>query len=90
MKNHSVDLKILKFFIGAISSGNHLDETYKTLEINQVPIKFKLDTGSNVHIIPNNVFMKLNQNLSKTNVKLTRYSDDFIPFAGKCVLPCKE
>ena len=79
-----------KFFIGAISSGNHQDEIYTTLEINQVHIKFKLDTGSQVNIITNNVFKKLNSILSKTNVKLTSYSGDSIPIAGKCVLPYKE
>ena len=79
-----------KFFIGAISSGNHQDEIYTTLEINQVPIKFKLDTGSQVNIITNNVFKKLNSILSKTNVKLTSYSGDSIPIAGKCALPYKE
>ena len=66
------------------------DEIYTTLEINQVPIKFKLDTGSQVIIITNNVFKKLNSNLSKTNVKLTSFSGDPIPIAGKCVLPYKE
>ncbi|XP_062570142.1 uncharacterized protein LOC134232211 [Saccostrea cucullata] len=37
-----------KFFIGAISSGNSQDEIYSSLEINNIPIKFKLDTGSQV------------------------------------------
>ena len=78
------------FFIGAISSGNHQDEIYTTLEINQVLTKFKLDTGSQVNIITNNVFKKLNRILSKTNVKLTSYSGDSIPIAGKCVLLYKE
>ena len=65
-------------------------EIYTTLEINQVAIKFKLNTGSQVIIITNNVFKKLNSNLSKTNVKLTSFSGDSIPIAGKCVLPYKE
>ena len=78
-----------KFFIGAISSGNHQDEIYTTLE-NQVHIKFKLDTGSQVNIITNNVFKKPISILSKPNVKRTSYAGDSIPIAGKCVLPYKE
>ena len=65
-------------------------EIYTTLEINQVSIKFKLDTDSQVNIIKKYVFKKLNSILSKTYVKLTSYSGDSIPIAGMCVLPYKE
>lgn len=57
------------------------------LKIYHKVVKFKLDKGSQ-----ENIYQKIQseKSLLNTSVKLTRYSGDTIPVAGKCVLLYKD
>ena len=58
------------------------------LETNGTPIKYKLDTGSQVNLLPKSAYLRLRQKpqLHPANVKLTAYNGTSIPVAGKCIL----
>lgn len=64
------------FFIGSISSENNKDEIYVNLKINNKIVKFKLDTGSQVNILTDKIYKKIQtgEPLVNTSVKLTSYS----------------
>ena len=55
-------------------------------------MKFKVDTGSQVNIIPWAVFKQLSNKpqLNTVKTKLVSYSGDKIPVVGSCQLQCKE
>ena len=50
-------------------------------------IKFKLDTGAEVNVLPKNLFDKLHlrPKLSRSAVKLSAYNNSDIPVEGKCI-----
>ncbi len=50
-------------------------------------VKFKLDTGGQVNVMPKSQFDKLlrKPNLTSTNVKLTAYNRTNIPVVGRCI-----
>ena len=52
-----------------------------------VDIEFKIDTGSQVNIIPYSCFVKLvpRPKLSNTSVTLTAYNNTSVPVCGKCI-----
>jgi predicted aspartyl protease len=48
-------------------------------------VKFKIDTGSQVNILPFSIYKKLrNVRLTKTKTNITSYSGDDIKLTGKC------
>lgn len=55
------------FFIKPILSENHTDEVYVNLKINHTLVKFKLDTGSQVNIITEKIFKKIQSGKSLVN-----------------------
>ncbi len=54
-------------------------------------IKFKLDTGSQVNILPENIYRKLNLQhvLQKSTSKLSAYNGSSLESVGYCKLPCR-
>jgi len=54
------------------------DECYTTLNVENVPVKLKVDTGAQVNILPLHVYSSLNTQakLVKSDTKLTSYSND--------------
>jgi transposase InsO family protein len=56
------------------------DEAYVSLLVQQVPVKFKIDTGAQINVLPCRYYfqMKKNTKLEKTNIKLASYSGDHI------------
>ena len=58
-----------------------------------VPRKFKVDTGSEVNVVPITAFDKLAESrmnrLKLTQVRLTGYSGNVVPITGTCQIECK-
>ena len=59
------------------------------LETNNESIKYKIDTGAQVNVLPRHLFKKLSppSKLKSTPVKLSAYNGSNIPVNGKCILP---
>ncbi len=60
--------------------------------VQNVMISMKLDTGSDVNILPLDDFKRLQNrpNLRQTQVKLTAYNGEDIPVKGQAVLALKH
>ncbi|XP_063233061.1 uncharacterized protein K02A2.6-like [Bacillus rossius redtenbacheri] len=73
---------------------NLTDEWFYSLYItdSDVNINFKVDTGAQVNVLPESVFLKLkltNTALLKSQVALRTYSGSEIQLLGKCFLDCR-
>ena len=83
-------------FIGAVSKTNktelQTDECYTTLDVEAVPVKFKVDTGAQVNILPLHTFNNLNSETSlvKSDTKLTSYSGNELHVKGTTCLKCAD
>ena len=83
-------------FIGAVSKTNktelQTDECYTTLDVEAVPVKFKVDTGAQVNILPLHTFNNLNTETSlvKSDTKLTSYSGNELHVKGTTCLKCAD
>ena len=80
--------------IGSVHSSNTKDEAFATLLLgNQnCEVKFKLDTGAQVNVIPLKKFRQMNMketNFNPTNIKLTGYGGMRLKVKGKCDVQCK-
>ena len=81
-------------FIGAVSRMNktevQADECYTTLDVENVPVKFKVNTGAQVKILPLHTYNSLNteSELVKSDTKLTSYSDNELCVKGTTCLNC--
>ena len=65
-----------EFYIESIETNQRGDQAFCTLLLGQTPVKFKLDTGSQVNILPKHVYDSLSSpaRLSKTDQKLSAYN----------------
>lgn len=82
-----------KFFIGSINykNTNQVNEWHTNLNINNVDVKFKLDTGAPVNCISFKNSKKLNiEKLFQTKVKLLNYNGVPLNVAGTCNLTCNH
>jgi hypothetical protein len=64
----------------------------QVLENPNVTIKFKLDTGAQVNLIPKRLFDKIPDKdsfLKQSKIKLLNYSGNSITILGKCTFRCK-
>jgi hypothetical protein len=67
------------------------DECFITLEVNETPIKFKVDTGSQANIIPMSMYRELKgpkEPIQASRTSLTSYTGDRLNLVGKCTLKC--
>ena len=68
-----------EFYTECIETNHRSDQAFCTLLLGQkhTPVRFKLDTGSQVNILPNHVYSSLGSpyGLSKTDQKLSAYND---------------
>lgn len=77
-----------------VDSVNVDKEWFEMIKIGPKVIKFKLDTGSQVNIMPNDIFMKLSEQtrketkLRQTDRKLVSYTNHNIKIRGICNLEC--
>ena len=70
-------------------------QPYTTLHVgcDSVPMKFKVDTGAQINVIPITAFDTLAasrmKQLKPTQVRLTGYSGNIVPTTGTCRIKCK-
>ena len=79
------------FSIGSVASGSN-DVWYVTLKIgpNQQKIKFKIDSGAQIDVIPYDLYKRAKLEnactLMNDNVRLTGFGEVTIPIVGTCML----
>ena len=80
------------FVVDSIDESNNNDSWIVPLLVQNVMIPMKLDTGSDVNILPLDDFNSLQNrpNLRQTQVKLTAYNGEDIPVKGQAVLALKH
>ncbi|GFW20580.1 retrovirus-related Pol polyprotein from transposon 17.6 [Trichonephila clavipes] len=86
-----------KIYIGELKSVNDLDakETncvwYGKVLVNKNAVMFKLDTGSQVNVIPKSELLKWDEKPVIRNCKITvlDYGDNRVPILGECYLNCE-
>ena len=75
-------------FIGVVEDDeNSPSENEWTIEllVNQTLLPFKIDSGAQANIVPENCFRSKSK-LHKPNAKLTAYNGSRIPVKGSCFL----
>ena len=83
-------------FVGAIDHNNRTelgaDECYTTLNVEGHSVKFKVDTGSQVNILPNSLYKQWNvqSQLAKSTTRLTSYSGEDLKVQGCTSLRCQK
>ena len=83
-------------FVGAIETANKTelttDECHTTLRVEGHSVKFKVDTGSQVNILPLHVYNRLNNkdSITKSPTKLTSYSGETLKVKGHSRLTCQN
>ena len=80
------------FVVDSIDESNNNDSWIVPLLVQNVMIPMKLDTGSDVNILPLDDFNSPQNrpNLRQTQVKLTAYNGEDIPVKGQAVLALKH
>ena len=79
-----------ELFVGAIKTNHEGKAWFVDVEIEGKLVKFKLDTGAEVNVIPLNVYSSFQDvPVTETQVKLSSYSDHQIDVVGKVSLSCK-
>ena len=70
---------------GVVVSNN---ECFSTFQVNGVVIKFKIDTGSQVNVLPWNIFKQMNKrpHLDTAKIRLIGYTGDALSVVGRCEL----
>ena len=74
-------------FVGAVQTLTGTDEWTVDLKWGHKHVKFKLDTGAQVNVIPYSLLQRLGKKdilRRPTNVKLSIYTGDKIPVKRKC------
>lgn len=69
------------------------DECFVTLNFQNTPVEFKVDTGSQAKIIPISVYKRINEpkaSIQPSKTKLTSYTGDELEIIGKCTLHCMD
>lgn len=83
-------------YIGELKSINELEREnsssvwLQNITVNNYDVMFKLDTGSQVNVIPKNEILKWSVKpvVTKCKVPVLDYSDNVVPILGKCNLMC--
>ena len=86
------DLNDFKVFSLESEFENNSNDWVVDLETNGRNARYKLDTGSQVNVLPNSVYFKLLERpkLHSTKVKLSACNDTPIPVIGRCVTDIKH
>lgn len=63
---------------------------YQKIKVNQNEVEFKLDTGSQVNVIPKTELLKWKEKpiVRKCKTPVLDYSDNIVPIMGECYLDC--
>ncbi|KAI5754648.1 hypothetical protein M8J77_010294 [Diaphorina citri] len=63
---------------------------FETIIINGVNIRFKIDTGASVNVIPEDMVQQLNVNISNSKVQLEGFGGHIVQPLGKFVAVCES
>lgn len=80
------------FLVHAVKTKQNRGAWHETIQVNNCPkqfVTFKLDSGAQANILPENVFNSLKVNkdkLKRPNTKLSLYGGTPLPSIGKCIL----
>ena len=81
------------FYVETISTNNNGNQAFVShaLGPKRTPIEFKLDTESQVNVIPERIFGQLEYSapLEKPDRHLSAYTDDKLDVIGQCKIKCK-
>ena len=81
------------FFVDSVECNSRIDQAFVEIMVgpNSFPIKFKVDTGSQVNIKPHQIYSKLNLShpLERPTRRLTTYRGDTLNTLGCVKLTCK-
>ena len=91
-ENPSNDAERPEFFVGTV--GDNTNESSATMPwklpilTSGTNVTYRLDTGSQVNIIPQNIYYSLHNKprLHRAKEKLTAYDGNEIPVIGKCIV----
>lgn len=78
-------------FLGNINVDTIVDKGwFINCMIENQEIHFKIDSGAQVNVIPNHVYMKFNnkQKIENIKINLSNYNGSYIKVLGKCKLKC--
>lgn len=92
IKNINIAESNEDLFIGSVSDESNPRDWKVQLKINNNIVSFKIDTGAMANVLCKKDFDRLGYKLAhlkKTNVKLSTYSNEYLPVLGKCNLHCK-
>lgn len=80
------------FVVDTVSSNESSNQAFVLVHVNKHKIKFKIDTGSQVNIIPLQQYKRLNIKgpLMKTQSQLSAYSGDTLQVVGTVILDCSH
>lgn len=81
-----------EFFIDSVTNTiTSSEQAFAEVEIKEYgsPLKFKLDTGAQVNVIPERVFKNIATKMLHTHKKLTGYGGQPMSVKGTCQLHCK-
>ena len=84
----TTEKKSEELFIGAIDDKESTKEWLVTIESNELPVTYKLDTGAEANVIPIHQFYKFRRRptLHKTKTRLTAYNQTPIKVEGRCII----
>ena len=81
------------FYVETISTNSGSNQAFVSLSLGpkQVPVQFKLDSGSQVNVIPERIFGQLQYSapLEQPERHLSAYTGDKLEVRGRCKLKCK-
>lgn len=91
---HYVEEESHDLYLGIVNVDTIQEEVpwTETVNINKVPVTFKLDTGAQANIIPRNVFKELHispKHLRKVKVNLYTYNGEVMNPDGKIDIRCR-
>jgi len=78
-------------FLGNINVDSIVDRGwFINYMIENQEIHFKIDSGAQVNILPNHVYMKFvnKQMIEKIKINLSNYNGSYIKVLGKCIIKC--
>ncbi|MCG7876694.1 MAG: RNase H-like domain-containing protein [Candidatus Thiodiazotropha endolucinida] len=80
------------FFVDSVECNDKMDQVFVDMQVgpNSLPIKFKVDTGSQVNILPRQIYAQLHLRhpLEKPTTKLTAYGGETLNTIGCIKLTC--
>jgi hypothetical protein len=81
-----------ELFIGEIMKTTGEDVLIANLKVNGKNVNFKIDTGAQCNVLPEEIFdrIKKKPKITATGTKLTGYGGAQVPVKGKCVLEIEQ